>query len=83
VVGEATVFDVVFTDHPVIDYRAMLAADGAALEAVNAQCPRHGVLEGQETLDVGPAHTDEDVARAPGVFEAALATLPRRSRTAP
>jgi glutamate-1-semialdehyde 2,1-aminomutase len=79
VIGEATVFDVVFTDQPVIDYRAMLTADGALLKAFNAECLRGGVLKGHQKLYVSLAHTDEDVARTLEVFAAALRALPRRA----
>src|SRR5256712_4881001 len=35
VIGETTVFDVVFTDRPITDYRATLTADGAHLGTFN------------------------------------------------
>ena len=82
VIGETTVFDVVFTDQPVTDYRALLTADGALLKAFNAACVTHGVLKGQQKLYVSLAHTDEDVAQTLEVFEAALAALPRRRERA-
>jgi len=83
VIGETTVFDIVFTDQPVTDYRAMLTADGALLRAFNAECLKRGLLKGKEKLYMSLAHTEADVARALVVFEAALATLPRpRGRTA-
>ncbi len=81
VVGEAAVFDVVFTDRPVTDYRAMLTADGALLRAFNAECLKRGVVKGKEKLYVSLAHTPDDVGRALEVFEAALRALPR-NRTA-
>jgi glutamate-1-semialdehyde 2,1-aminomutase len=77
VVGETTVFDVVFTDRPVTDYRAMLTADAGLLKAFNAECLRRGVLKGREKLYVSLAHADADVERTLAVFEAALARLPR------
>jgi glutamate-1-semialdehyde 2,1-aminomutase len=82
VVGEATVFDIVFTAQPVTDYRAMLTADGALLKAFNAKCLEQGVLKGKEKLYVSLAHTEDDVARTLGVFEAALAAMPRRGERA-
>ncbi len=83
VIGETTVFDIVFTDQPVTDYRAMLTADGAMLRAFNAECLKRGLLKGKEKVYMSLAHTEADVARALEVFEAALATLPRRrGRTA-
>jgi glutamate-1-semialdehyde 2,1-aminomutase len=78
IVGESTVFDIVFTAEPVTDYRAMLTADGALLRAFNAECLKQGVLKGKEKLYVSLAHTETDVTRTLGVFEAALGSLPRR-----
>lgn len=77
VIGETSVFDVVFTDRPVTDYRSMLTADGALLKAFNAECLKRGVVKGREKLYVTLAHTDEDVARTIEVFEGALKALPR------
>jgi len=77
VIGETTVFDIVFTDRPLTDYRAMLTADGAMLKAFNAHCLERGIVKGREKLYVSLAHSDEDVARTLEVFEAALRTLPK------
>ncbi len=77
VVGESTVFDVVFTERPVTDYRAMLTADGALLKAFNAACLERGVVKGREKLYVSLAHTEEDVARTLEAVEGALGSLPR------
>ena len=79
VIGESTVFDIVFTDQPVTDYRAMLTADAALLKQFNAACLARGVLKGKEKLYVSAAHTEADVARTLEVFEEALAGLPRRA----
>ncbi|HEV8438106.1 MAG TPA: aspartate aminotransferase family protein [Methylomirabilota bacterium] len=82
VIGETTVFDVVFTDEPVTDYRAMLTADGTMLKAFNAACLERGVVKGREKLYVSLAHTEADVARTLEVFEAALSTVARTRRAA-
>jgi glutamate-1-semialdehyde 2,1-aminomutase len=75
VIGEAPLFDLVFTDRPVTDYRAMLAADSALLKRFNVECLRRGVLKGGQKLYLSLAHTDEDVARTLEVFAGALAAL--------
>ena len=80
VIGETTVFDIVFTDRPLTDYRAMLTADGALLKAFNAECLQRGIVKGREKLYVSLAHTEHDVARTLETFEAALGAL---SRSAP
>jgi len=77
VIGETTVFDIVFTDRPLTDYRAMLTADGALLKAFNAACLQRGIVKGREKLYVSLAHTEQDVARTLETFEAALSALPR------
>src|SRR5215510_1680274 len=82
VIGETTVFDLVFSDRPLTDYRAMLTADGALLKAFNAHCLGQGIVKGKEKLYVSLAHSDEDVKRALEVFGAALASLPRKAKTA-
>jgi len=82
VIGETTVFDIVFTDRPLTDYRAMLTADGALLKAFNAECLQRGIVKGREKLYVSLAHTEPDVARTLETFEAALGALPRRAPVA-
>ena len=78
VVGEFAVFDVVFTEQPVTDYRSMLTADGALMRAFNAECLQRGVLKGGQKIYMSLAHTAEDMARTLAVFAEALAALPRR-----
>ena len=75
VIGESMVFDIVFTDRPVTDYRMLLAADGARLRLFNAECLRRGLVKGREKLYVSLAHTEDDVARTLEIFEAALAVV--------
>ena len=82
VVGEFAVFDVVFTDQPVTDYRSMLTADGALMRAFNAECLGRGVLKGGQKIYMSLAHTAEDVARTLAVFAEALAALPRTRKGA-
>ncbi|MBF8288646.1 MAG: aspartate aminotransferase family protein, partial [Candidatus Rokubacteria bacterium] len=77
VIGESTVFDIVFTDKPVTDYRSLLTADGTRLKAFNAECLRRGVCKGREKLYMSLAHSDEDIAKTLEAFEGALAALPR------
>jgi glutamate-1-semialdehyde 2,1-aminomutase len=75
VVGESTVFDVVFTDKPVTDYRAWLTGDGGLLRAFNAECLKRGVCKGREKLYMSLAHTEEDIARTLEAVEGALGAL--------
>src|SRR6058998_3353185 len=80
VIGETAVFDVVFTDRPITDYRAMLTADGARLKAFNAECLRRGVVKGVSKIYVTLAHGDDDVARTLTAFAEAVDVV---SRSAP
>jgi glutamate-1-semialdehyde 2,1-aminomutase len=77
VVGEPSVFDIVFTDRPVIDYRAVLTNDGAKLRRFNEVCLQHGVLKGGSKIYVSVVHDEADVARTLAVFEAALEAVGR------
>ena len=72
IVGHPTVFDIVFTDTPIVDWRAMLTNDGAKLKRFNEACLRRGVLKGASKIYVSCAHTEADVERTLAVFEQAL-----------
>jgi glutamate-1-semialdehyde 2,1-aminomutase len=75
VTGEPPVFDVLFTDRPIVDYRATLTADRTRLAIFNEECLRRGVLKGTQKIYVSLAHTDEDIDTTLEVFEAALAKV--------
>ena len=77
VVGEPTVFDIVFTDQPVIDYRAVITADSAKLRRFNEVCLRNGVLKGGSKIYVSIAHDEADVERTLAVFKQALEAAAR------
>jgi glutamate-1-semialdehyde 2,1-aminomutase len=72
VVGHPTVFDVFFTDTPIVDYRATLTNDTAKLKRFNEACLRRGVLKGGSKIYVSCAHTEADVERTLAVFKEAL-----------
>ena len=75
VVGHPTVFDVFFTDTPILDYRATLTNDNAKLARFNEACLRRGVLKGHSKIYVSCAHTEADVKATLAVFDAALKEL--------
>src|SRR5881409_406402 len=77
VIGETAVFDVVFTDRPVVDYRATLTANGAHLGIFNAECLRWGVVKGTSKIYVTLAHSDDDVARTLAMFAEAIEAVSR------
>ena len=72
VVGHPTVFDVFFTDTPIVDWRATLTNDVPKLRRFNEACLRRGVLKGGSKIYVSCAHTDADVDRTLAVFKEAL-----------
>jgi len=73
--GEPPVFDIFFTDHPIVDYRATLTADRERIKRFNAELLRRGVVKAVNKIYVSLAHTDEDVDKTLGVFDQALAVI--------
>ena len=72
VVGHPTVFDIFFTEVPIVDWRATLTNDAAKLRRFNEACLRRGVLKGGSKIYVSCAHTEADVERTLRVFADAL-----------
>src|SRR5213593_1253916 len=64
--GEAPVFDVLFTDRPITDYRATLTADGARIRRFNEECLRRGLVKAVNKIYVSLAHSDADVDQTLG-----------------
>jgi glutamate-1-semialdehyde 2,1-aminomutase len=74
VVGAAPMFDVVFTDREVKDYRSALGEE-ALMKRCNALLRQRGILKGESKYYISLAHTDEDVAFTLDAFAAAIAEL--------
>jgi glutamate-1-semialdehyde 2,1-aminomutase len=72
VVGHPTVFDIFFTEVPIVDWRATLTNDTAKLRRFNEACLRRGVLKGGSKIYVSCAHTEADVDKTLRVFAEAL-----------
>jgi glutamate-1-semialdehyde 2,1-aminomutase len=81
VVGDAPLFDVVFTDREVRDYRSALG-DEAAMKRLNVLLRERGILKGESKYYISLAHTAEDVAFTLDAFAAALGALKRGARAA-
>jgi glutamate-1-semialdehyde 2,1-aminomutase len=75
--GEAPVFDVIFTDRPVVDYRATLSADRGRIARFNADCLRRGIVKAVNKIYVSLAHTEQDVDETVAVFDEVLAGIAR------
>ena len=73
--GEPPVFDIFFTDHPIVDYRATLTADRERIKRFNAELLRRGVVKAVNKIYVSLAHTDRDVDETLGVFDQTLAVI--------
>ena len=74
VVGDAPMFDVVFTDRQVKDYRSALGEE-ARMKRLNALLRQRGILKGESKYYISLAHTDEDVAFTLDAFASAIAEL--------
>jgi glutamate-1-semialdehyde 2,1-aminomutase len=73
--GEPPVFDILFTDEAVVDYRTTLTADRASIAAFNRECLRRGVVKAVNKIYVSLAHSDTDVDATLDVFDQALAAV--------
>lgn len=75
VVGEPVLFDVVFAEGPVRNYRDMLRADAKLAGHFNRHLRGAGILKGDSKYYISLAHTDEDIARTLEAFDGAIAAL--------
>jgi glutamate-1-semialdehyde 2,1-aminomutase len=79
VIGEPPLFDVVFADGVLRDYRAMLRADRAVQAHVNRVLREHGILKGESKYYVSLAHEARDVEQTLDAFAAAVSSLPGKA----
>jgi glutamate-1-semialdehyde 2,1-aminomutase len=77
--GEPPVFDIIFTDSPVVDYRATLTADRRRITLFNEECLRLGVVKAVNKIYVSLAHSEQDIQETLAVFDAALAAVATRT----
>jgi glutamate-1-semialdehyde 2,1-aminomutase len=61
VVGEDPLFDVIFTDEPVNDYRGVLTQNRELLRRFNGELLARGILKGSSKIYMSVAHTSTDV----------------------
>ena len=78
VVGEPVVFDVLFTEEPVTDYRSLQKADGSLARLFTTELIKRDVVKNTQKMYLSLAHTEADVARTLEAAEDALKALPRR-----
>jgi glutamate-1-semialdehyde 2,1-aminomutase len=75
VTGEPPLFDVVFCDQPIRDYRSTLRGDADTMRRFNALLRERGILKGESKYYVSLAHTDEDIRHTTAAWNSALAVL--------
>jgi glutamate-1-semialdehyde 2,1-aminomutase len=73
--GEPPVFDLFFTDRPIVDYRATLTADRERIKRFNQELLRRGAVKAANKIYVSLAHTDQDVDETLEIFDQALAAI--------
>jgi glutamate-1-semialdehyde 2,1-aminomutase len=69
--GDAPMFDIVFTDREVRDYRSALG-DEAMMKRCNALLRDRGILKSEGKYYISTAHTDEDVRATLDAFANAI-----------
>jgi len=75
VIGEPPLFDILFTDQPVKDYRDTLKADTATLKRFNQLLRARGLMKGESKYYVSLAHTQVDIDHTIGAWTDALKEL--------
>jgi glutamate-1-semialdehyde 2,1-aminomutase len=75
ITGEPPLFDVVFTDEPIRDYRSTLTGDAAMARRFNALLRERGILKGEQKYYISLAHTDDDIKDTIAAWKGAIAEL--------
>lgn len=75
VVGEPVLFDVVFAEGAVRNYRDMQRADAKLAGHFNRHLRQAGILKGDSKYYISLAHTPEDIAATLDAFEGAIKAL--------
>lgn len=72
VIGEPVLFDIIFAEGEISDYRSGLRQDGDALRRFNLALRGEGVLKGDTKFYVSTAHDEADEKKTLAAFAAAL-----------
>ena len=75
VIGEPPLFDVVFTDQPLKDYRDTLKGDKAIATRFNQLLRERGLMKGETKYYVSLAHTQADIDHTIGAWTEAAKLL--------
>lgn len=74
VVGDAPMFDLVFNDKKVVDYRTCLG-DGRMLAQYNAGMRKRGIMKSESKYYMAHAHTDADIEATLKAFDETMAEM--------
>ena len=77
VTGEPPLFDVVFTDETIRDYRSTLSGDADLMRRFNGLLRERGILKGESKYYISLAHTDQDIKDTIGIWKDAIDELKR------
>ncbi len=72
VIGVPVLFDIIFAEGEISDYRAGLRQDADALRRFNLAMRGEGVLKGDTKIYVATVHDDDDVTKTLAAFDVAL-----------
>jgi glutamate-1-semialdehyde 2,1-aminomutase len=75
VIGAPPMFDVVFTETPIRNYRGVLRGDAGRARRFNARLRDCGILKGDTKYYVSLAHTEADIQHLIDAWTSALAAL--------
>jgi len=75
VIGEPPMFDVVFTDAPIADYRGVLRGDADMARRFTAKLRARGLMKGDNKYYVSLAHDDADIQDTIAIWATALQEL--------
>jgi glutamate-1-semialdehyde 2,1-aminomutase len=75
VIGEPPLFDVIFTDQPVRDYRDTLKGDKAMQTRFNQLLRAQGIMKGESKYYVSVAHTRADIDHTIAAWTEAVKAL--------
>jgi glutamate-1-semialdehyde 2,1-aminomutase len=75
VIGEPPLFDVVFAEGDIHDYRGTLRSDAKMMASVNRSLLASGILKGESKYYLSLAHTEADVAKTLEAWDDAIRAL--------
>ncbi|HIN06467.1 MAG TPA: aminotransferase class III-fold pyridoxal phosphate-dependent enzyme [Dehalococcoidia bacterium] len=75
VCGEDSIFDIYFSDRPMINYRDTLMADSGMMTRFMTGLLERGILRGNQKFYPSIVHTDEDIDRTIQAFEEVIPGL--------